>query len=484
MFPGMMGRMPDPDFIAKQFLGPDGARSAEDFVRKGLDSTSQSGRNLIPQLIDPAIAELAMLVSPLYSWIPRIPWSSGTYDRNVRTALGSARAVGDGTSAPETGSTYTRIQESLKIVMAKGGVTGFLQAASQTLTDAYANEVFGHTVATVYEEEFLSMYGNPGADPWQYKGTEYFSGLNGSVLVHANGATASTAMLDQLIDDVSRRGVMVGSDNALLRMSHRMLSKLSSLDANKQVFNDRIETPGGFRLQSYRGVPIYQSSFGVANQAWPGSTVTATPAATGGSLPDGIYRYFVSAVLQTGETLPSTEVSGTVSAGSGNGKVTLAWTAPAVAGSVRLYKIYRVAAAGGGAGTEIHYTTIPGVAYQQDAFGFLSMADIDTFVDTGVRTAQTVDYANQTVTGANYIPEVTSQSWDELAADEEDIELLVKWAPGVDGGGTTLCKPTLKPMGTIPLGKISDRDWFLIVEYLTQSVLQQFQGRVTRVKFS
>jgi hypothetical protein len=105
-------------------------------------------------------------------------------------------------------------------------------------------------------------------------------------------------------------------------------------------------------------------------------------------------------------------------------------------------------------------------------------------VDTGVRTAQTVDYATATVTAANYIPEVTSTSWDELATDEEDIELLVKWAPVVDGGGQTLCKPTLRPMSTIPLGKLSDRDWFLIVEYLAMHAIHQFQGRITRVKLS
>ena len=113
-----------------------GPWSPEDLIQKALDSTTASGAALIPQLVDPYIPELALQYSPFRQLIPRTPWKSGTFDKNRRTALGRARMVGDGTSAPESQSTYARFQEPLKIMQGKGGVTGFMQAASQELVDA------------------------------------------------------------------------------------------------------------------------------------------------------------------------------------------------------------------------------------------------------------------------------------------------------------------------------------------------------------
>ncbi|MCC6310862.1 MAG: hypothetical protein IT345_08090, partial [Trueperaceae bacterium] len=102
----------------------------EQLILKGLDTTTASGQAMIPPMIDPAIVELATLMSPLRSLIPRPGWTTKQYDRPRRTAFGRARAVGDGTSAPSSQGTYNRFQEDLKILQAKGGTTGFQQFAS------------------------------------------------------------------------------------------------------------------------------------------------------------------------------------------------------------------------------------------------------------------------------------------------------------------------------------------------------------------
>jgi hypothetical protein len=392
--------------------------------------------------------------------------------------------VGDGTSAPETQSTYARFQEPLKIMQGKGGVTGFMQAASQELVDALQKEVAGSTISCANEEACMILYGNKYADPYMFSGLEQWSQTGNANIVSGGGAAVATSYLDTAIDTQQNRiGTILDPNNSFFIMSHKMLSRISALQQSSgQRWNDMVEVPGGFRFKSYRNIPIFCTSMIQSDQAWPGSTVTATPATSGGSVADGAYRYFVSAVLLTGETLPCSTVTGTVSGGGGNGKVTLAWTAPTATGSVRLYKIYRSAAAGG-AGSESLYTVIPGTNYTADAFGFLTATDVSSWIDTGVRTLQTT--ATSVVTGAAYTPvgtEFTAASAvvDELLTAEEDIWLCTTSVPGIEGN--TLHMPTLRDLSYMELATISDKKWFLVAGYYCLICIEQALTRIARVR--
>lgn len=465
-------------------------------IEKALDSTTSSGQALIPQIVNPYIIELAKQHAPIRSMIPRPPWKSGTYDRNKRTAYNRARFIADSTSAPEGQSTYVRFQEPLKILQAKGGVSGFMQAAGQELIDANRAEIDGSTISATYEEEWGLLYANKYADSNQWSGLEQWSQTGSGVIKNADGAAVSSSLVDYLIDTIqTNTGSILTPSNSFMVMSFAMQSKLSAtLQSAGQRWNDTVLVPGGFRLQSYRNIPILPTSFVRQNQAWAGSTVTATGSASGGSVADGTYKYYVCAVLLTGETLPCAEASGTVSGGSGNGKVTLVWTAIPDA---RLYKIYRTAA-NGASYSEKLYTVIPAnVYYDAVGLGFTTPYSVDTWVDTGVRTTQTLSYnggsttAYAKVTGAAYTPSPTAMGGAEVTrkfaasnncVDLEDIWLCTTGAPGVEGG--TLEIPTLRDMSYLPLAKIADKEWFLIVQYAALIAIEQFQGRLVNVKTS
>jgi len=246
-------------------------------IAKALDSTSTTtGNVLIPQDIDRAIPELALLTSPLATQIPETDWGSGTYDQNRRTAFGRSRFVADGNSPPEVNSTYARYAEPLKIVAYKGAVTGFLQYSSQNLLDALAKEAMGGTVSVAQEKEHAFIYANKGADATQFTGLEQYSqNANGMNMVYADGSALSYAHLDSSIDAIQNKGVVLSPTNAVFVMSHKAISFFSRQSGaqGQQRWLDTVEARGGFRFQSYRNIPIVPTSF-LSPVAWPGGTVT------------------------------------------------------------------------------------------------------------------------------------------------------------------------------------------------------------------
>jgi hypothetical protein len=433
-------------------------------ILKALDSTTTSGQALIPQIVDPYIAELALKVAPLRTLIPSTPWKSGTYDKNKRVKFGNARFVGDAVTIAESQSTIVRFQEPLKILMSKGGVTGFLQEASQELVDAIQLETKGHSIEAFHEEEYGLLYGNRYADNYQFNGLDTWI-QTGVIDVNAD-------LTFKAVDAGIDRILKIGGQPACLIMSHTMLSAFSRILFNQQRFLDKVEIKGGIKLLSYRDIPIYPTSFIGADKAWTGGTVTAT-AIDGGNLTASTdYYYKISAVLQTGETLPCSEA--TASTDDTKKTIKLTWSAPSESGSVRLYKIFRATSTG----AETLLTVIPGVVYKQqdDLIGTLLVNDVVEWQDTGVYNSMTTDYTNGRVVGANYQPTKTEYP---LVSGKEDIFIVSTEVPGVEGYATH--RPTMKELGYMPLAKIADKEWFLIVGYETLVCVEQFCSKLHRV---
>lgn len=471
-------------------------------IERALDTTTSSGQALHPTLVNGFLQELATTVSAVRNLIARKPWKGKTYDQNKRTAVPRTFFSADNTIPKETSSTIVRFQESLKMIQGRAGATSFQQFASQTIIDSYGAELAGSLLSAMYEEEYGMMYGNPDAVAEEFKGLDYYTTTGNAYVKDANGASATISMLDDVIDHVGLRagGVQgLGLGSAFLAMSPMMLSYLSSTQDTKQKFNDTVMIDGGIRLKTYRGIPIAETGYLQGNQAWPGSTVTGTDtSANGGSYAaNTTYRYYVAAILQTGETLPCTEVSVTT-ANDGNSAhtITLAWTAPTVAYSVRKYKIYR-SAAGGASGSEVYYTEIPGVVLSAEAtWGVVTPYDVTTWVDKGTRTAQTTTantptgYA--TVTGAAYTPGYAAANFDELAANEEDILLCVTNTPLVqaeitpmdvnNGNPESLHMAVGMELQYMPLSKLGAKELFLVIEIASLIGVDYFQGRITRAK--
>lgn len=473
-------------------------------IERALDTTTSSGQALHPTLINPYLQETATALSALRNVLPRKPWRGRTYDANKRTALPRGFFVGDNTIPPENRSTYVRFQETLKMLQGRSGVTTFQQFASQMVIDSFQAELTGALLSCMYEEEYGVMWGNPDADAYEFKGLDYYTTTGNAYVKDANGASATTAMLDAILDNVGLRAggvAALNAQSAFWLMSPMAVSYLSSTQDSKQKFENMVTIDGGLRLRTYRGVPIVETGFTQGNQSWTGSTVTGTDtSANGGSYAaNTTYRYYVAAVLQTGETLPSSEVSVTTANDGNNAHtITLAWSAPSVANSVRHYVIYRTAA-GGASGAQVRFTVIPGVVQSADStWGIVTAYDVTTWVDKGVRNAMTTTantptgYA--TVTGALHTPGYATSSFDELAANEEDVFLCVTNTPVVQGevdalGGNNADNESLHmavgiDLQYMPLAKLGAKESFLVYEIASLIGIDFFLGRCTRMKMA
>jgi hypothetical protein len=339
--------------------------------------------------------------------------------------------------------------------------------------DAYRNEVKGHTVAAAQEEELVTIYGNAKADEMHFNGLDTWIATNNT---NVNAVPTDFSQLDSAINSVAKQ--TGGQLPAFIMLSMDLKSKLERLMFTTQRYVDKVKINGGAELLTYRGVPLYDTSFINENVAWPGSTVTAAKQA-GGALADNTYYYKVSAITINGETLPCTEVNAATE--TTNNSVKLSWTAPTTSGSVYAYKIFRSTTTN----TETLLTVIPGVAYQKqsDILGTVLFNDVVSFLDTGASGSMTVTYATGAVSGYDFVPAGTKLSEVPLVANGSDIYVVSTEVPNVEGGDATAMM-TLRNLSLKPLAPIMDKEWFLIVAYEALIMVEQFSAKLRNVKLA
>lgn len=303
------------------------AGGGKSLIRKALDSATGVGEALIPQKLEQVLTNTIVQLSAEMALVETEFDNQKRHEFNRITALpGPGGAMGESGTTPSRRSNFTRTGVDLKVVRRKGEVSNFLQDASAKNLDALAAEMENHLLVHSWDLVFYNIHGNAGANPYEYSGWDTFI-----TTYRRNTYEVPTSLqfLDDMIDSNTRRGG--ARHKKAFLMSPEMLSLVSRLITN--VRNNQnpgpglvmVDIAGGWRLQSYRGIPIVESTSvkGIAAM----STVTATPAATGGSLADADYSFVVAPVTYKGEQLASAIANATVSGGSGNGKVTLSWTA-------------------------------------------------------------------------------------------------------------------------------------------------------------
>lgn len=234
----------------------------------------------------------------------------------------------------------------MKILRTWGGVSGYTQTMSQRFINALEAELIGSVEAMANLIEYGLMYGND-VDSYQFNGLDTYiaedstaqkSINNGGNILNVDGA-GSLAHLDAMIDQVETyRGTM--NDQKIFIMTPQMISYVTGLQTriNREV--QTVEFEGGFRMSTYRDIPLYPSGFLRPLATTTSPTVTAT-AAAGGSLVDDEWFYGISSVTSYGEQLMGTTDSATTA--TTNNSVDLTWTADPDA---NLYKIWRGTADG------------------------------------------------------------------------------------------------------------------------------------------
>lgn len=374
----------------------------EELRKALLTSASGSGEALIPEDLEAMLIEYLGREFPLWNFIEKMQANGKTHEYNKRTSLPTARFEGELSPQVATSSVYSRETEQLKILRTWGGVSGFGQTVTAEFIDALSSELVGSVEAMANLVEFSIMYGND-IDTYQFNGldtqiaedtTAKKSITNGGSVLNAD-AVVTLTHLDSMIDAVTKwRGTT--NDPLMFLMSPQMISKVSGLETKLNRDAPIIEYPGGFRMNSYRGVPIYRSSLLSPASTTTSPTVTAT-AAAGGSLADDEYFYAISSVTEEGEQLVGVIDSATTS-GTDN-SVDLTWTADATA---YLYKIWRGTVTG--ADTMYLLNTIAARAYNANGS---DNGDVAAWSDEGV-----------------ILPAAQTAIWQPLTTGEEQMFLI------------------------------------------------------------
>jgi hypothetical protein len=346
-------------------------------LREALNAATASA--LVPKIIDPLLLEYQRRYSPVVRAVPSVRWDADQYYYNERTANASGGFVTDGGAQAVSNSTYLQNNYQMKHLQIVGSVTGYAQQVTrQVIGDLRAREIQGSIRGLYWDVETAMLWGNSastlnGARP-QFDGLDTLvsqgnSAATGQNLLNKQSGLTSLAspfslsMLDELIDMVETNFAGSIFDNTwMLIMSNTAATKLAQLQTSQQRYNDVPTANVGLIVPTYRGIPIVKSSFLQArgfSMSTLGTPYTSTGALPGGlaaitgSLPAGVYKYVITAVIaRQGEIQPCAEVS--VTSGGATGFAELFWTTPVTGleGSQPiLYKVYR-SLVGGASGTE------------------------------------------------------------------------------------------------------------------------------------
>lgn len=317
-------------------------------LRKALTSAAGSGGALIPENLEKVLTNVAVRLSPEFAILETKPITGGVHSFNQVTALpGIGGAMGEASTTPTKNTTYARQTVTLKVVKRKGDVTNYLQDASSDFIDATASDMESHVESHVYDLINYCLFGNAVANPYEFSGLDTLVTTNRTSENTQGGvAITSLATLDNMIDRANRR--KGNNHRRVFLMSPEMASTVSRLLTNVRLQQGiagglgEVDIKGGWRLQTYRNIPIIETA-SVTPQAAMG-VVTPATAAVGGTIPDaaGGYFFIVAHETRDGEQGGCAEIS-QVTAGGNLSTITLTWTA--IADAYR-YKIYVANATG------------------------------------------------------------------------------------------------------------------------------------------
>lgn len=221
-------------------------------LKKALDMASAGGALQQP-MIDKVLQELIEVNNPLRVNLPRKPGAGSAWVLNQRTSRGAGAGFVTDTEEPaETQGTYVPKSFPYATILDRRKVTRKLQAVGKSLLDVEAEEVENGLQNVRDSEENALINGDATVNPKQFNGLRKLIPTGQVAVAGANGAPLSLELLDAAIDlNRGNPGMMI--------MSKKANRKLNSLLQAQQRFTDTMEVKGGFRLQSYNGIPIFRS---------------------------------------------------------------------------------------------------------------------------------------------------------------------------------------------------------------------------------
>lgn len=315
-----------------------GTPENKSLIRKAFSSASGVGQALIPEHLEEVITNTLVRLVPELA-IPVLKFDHQKFHEFIRlkTLPSAGSAMGESSVTPTRNSTTERANVELKIMKRKGSVTGFIQDAATNFMDAQAFEMETHLQAFGNDMRTYMLYGNKTADSYTFDGLDTFIASYRKNTAEGGTVPTSLSVLDDIIDHNMRKQ---GSNHRkVFEMSPEMLSLFSRLYT--QVRDNReairgtnvVEIDGGWRLQTYRDIPIVETT--ATRPVKQTGTVTSATATSGGTILADDYFFSVAAVTWDGEQRAATEVSQTTTGTTSTITLTLTSDAEAM-----YYKVY------------------------------------------------------------------------------------------------------------------------------------------------
>jgi hypothetical protein len=310
----------------------------KELIRKAmLTSGTNIAEGTIPEHLEEIITNTAVRLVPELA-VPVMKFDNQKFHSfNRLTSIPAAgSAMGEASTTPTRRSAYTRAAIELKVMKRKGAVTGFLKDASGNYLEQPAAEMENHIQAFGNDIRTYLLYGNPGADSYTFGGLDYHISTNRVNQTVGGVVPTDLSLLNAMLDANTRRQGI--NHRKVFLMSPELLSKFSTLwtvvrdNREAKRGTNVIEVDGGYRLETYRNVPILETT-GTRPISTMGVVATAS-AGSGSAIPDDTYYFRVAPVTWDGEQEASAEVNETTSSAD---TLTLSFTAIE---NALYYKVY------------------------------------------------------------------------------------------------------------------------------------------------
>lgn len=211
---------------------------------------------LSTDVLQRGVIETILRESPILQMLPFMTIEGNSYRYTQENTLGSADFYGVNATWTESTATFTQQAAGLAILGGDADVDNFIQRTASNVQDQRAVQVAKKAKAVTHKFEETFVSGSVLTDPNSFNGLKkLITNTDQIVTAGANGASLTTAMLDDLIDRVK------GGKPEILLMSKRSRRKLKSLLSASAHYVERGESSFGRQVMLYDGIPVEVSDF-------------------------------------------------------------------------------------------------------------------------------------------------------------------------------------------------------------------------------
>lgn len=231
-------------------------------------------RGVVEEIID---------MDDVFALLPFVRTEGKAYVYNRENALASSQFITVNVDVPESATTFTEVNVTLRIIAGDVDVDNFIAETESDTNSQKAIQIAmkAKSVARLFSDKFIngdettsydlsSLGGGAAVTSVEFDGLDELVSAGQSTEVGSgNGSAFTLEMLDQLLDDVK-----LGADALIMsRRSIRSYQKL--LRAMGGVPADWVELDNGKRLMAYSGMPILLNDY-VSEAVTVGSSTDTT----------------------------------------------------------------------------------------------------------------------------------------------------------------------------------------------------------------